>query len=436
MHFRSTLRRTWMGTAGAVLLAHPAYGQHTPVFADLAAEVRSSSALVGAAYRHIHERPELGKQEVATAEYLRSELQQIGYTEFVPSQLAPTAVIAVLDTGRPGHVVALRAEMDARKAQEPADHDPRSQIAGLMHNCGHDAHAAMLLGAADLLFRNRARLVGKVVFLFQPGEETAGGADDIVQEGILERLGVESIFAQHAVARMPVGTISVSSGPTLAGSTSFTIRVAGVSSHAAEPFRGSDVAVAAARIAAAVAEFPARHLDVIGRPTVISVAFIHAGVDDQVNLLPDSATIRGTIRSFEEVDAAPTGGVALSQALRTFVENQALAAGVTATLVLKKGSPPTINNTALFAQAAARLGATWPGRLDTTPYRGMFAEDFSYYTEHMPALYFGLGIARDGLGSEDVHKPGFTIHPAALDEGVRLLALLAEIGTGSSATVR
>jgi len=413
----------------------PAQASRAPVMGAAGIAVDPAAIrLANATYRAIHAHPELGKQEVATQRLLRSALERIGYTRFVPSELAPTAVIAVLETGRPGPTIALRAEMDARRSHEPEAHDPRSRVPGVMHNCGHDAHAAILLGAADALFRGRERLTGRIVFVFQPAEETRGGADDIVNEGILERLGVQAIFAQHAVSRMPVGTVSASPGPTMAGSNSFTITVTGGQSHAAQPFRGGDVAVAAARIAAAVAELPARRLDILGRPAVISVAYLQAGTADQVNVLPDSAVVRGTIRAFEDVEApGPAGEPSIAALVRQQADGMAAALGVAAHVTVVKGSPPTVNDPALFDAVVGRLRTAWPGTVDTSPYRGMFSEDFAFYTAKVPSLYFGLGISKDGLGDVDVHQPGFTIHPDALEAGIRLLVSLAALADGPPA---
>jgi metal-dependent amidase/aminoacylase/carboxypeptidase family protein len=174
-------------------------------------------------------------------------------------------------------------------------------------------------------------------------------------------------------------------------------------------------------------------VDVLARPTVISLAFLSAGVEQQTNVLPDSARVRGTIRAFEDIEAAPAGGgAALTEALQLFVAQYGQALGVRARIGFEKGPPPTVNDTAAFRRLADPLRTVWPGTLDTTPFRGMFAEDFAFYTSEIPSLYFGTGVARDGLGMADVHTPDFTIHPAALDEGVRLLALLAELGTGGA----
>ena len=391
---------------------------------------QAQSPLARAAYRRLHEHPELGNKEVETQKYLLTELRRIGYTEFVQSTRAPTAVIAVLDTRRPGPVIALRAEMDARETQEPESHDPRSLVPGVMHNCGHDAHAAMLLGAAEALIKDPRQLSGKIVFLFQPAEETRGGADEIVGEGILARLGVKAIFAQHVVGGAPVGVISVSPGPTMAGSSYFRLTVSGAGAHAAQPHVGSDVLLAGAAMAQGLAGLPARRMDVTTRPAVISPVYFNAGKEGATNVLPTEATIRGTIRAFEPPGGMPGSAIpSIEQIARGYLDGVAKSFGVTYELSITTGSPPTVNDESLFRRMATPLAAAWtsPGHsFDTTPYRGMFSEDFAYYTGAIPALYFGLGIAKDGLGDAGAHTPEFTIHPSALDAGVRFLLLLAE----------
>lgn len=396
-----------------------------PGQAELRRAVAAESALVWRVYRDIHEHPELGKQERRTHDLIRRELTRLGFTEFVESTLAPTAVIAVLDTGRPGPVIALRAEMDARPTQEPADHDPRSTIDGVMHSCGHDAHAAMLLGTAALLRHNMQWISGRVVFVFQPAEETRGGADDIVNEGILKRLGVDAIFAQHAVSGMPVGTVNVAAGPTMAGSAYFTLRVTGKGSHAAQPSAGDDVLQATAAMVRELAELPARRLDIVARPVVISPTSMVAGTDAGTNVLPGEAVVKGTIRAFETAEPEGAADGSIGALMRRYLDGAAAAMGVDYDLAIRQGSPPTVNDDRLFQRLSAPLAAAWGPGLDTTPYRGMFSEDFAFYTDQLPSLYFGLGVARDGLGDGGVHSPEFTIHPAALAEGVRLLGIIS-----------
>lgn len=424
-----------------VLPAQPvavaATARRSPSSAELRRAVVAESALVWRVYRDIHEHPELGKQEHRTHDLLKRELMALGFTDFIDSKLAPTAVITVLDTKRPGPVIALRAEMDARPTQEPADHDPRSTIDGVMHNCGHDAHAAMLLGTAALLAKHPEWISGRVVFVFQPAEETKGGADDIVNEGILERLGVEAIFAQHSVSGMPVGTVNVAAGPTMAGSAYFTLRITGAGSHAAQPSAGNDVLLAAASIVHELANLPARRIDMLSRPVVISPTSFVAGTDAGTNVLPGEAVVKGTIRAFEQADPpGSSDSTTIGAIMRRYLDGASAALGVGYELDIRQGSPPTVNDEKLFARLSAPLAAGWGAGFDTTPYRGMFSEDFAFYTESLPSLYFGLGIAKDGLGMGGVHSPEFTIHPSALVEGVRLLGLVAissgEVGVGDS----
>jgi amidohydrolase len=398
---------------------------------DLGAEITASLPRVQAAYRFLHENPELGKKETKAYAYLIEQLRQIGYSAFIESQKAPTAVITVLDSGAPGPVIALRAEMDARpiEGEEPASHSPRSSLPGYMHNCGHDAHAAMLLGAAEVLYRNRSSLKGKIVFLFQPAEETPGGADDIVAERILPQLGVQAIYAQHSAPGLPVGSIAAAPGTALAGSNYFTLTLKGAGSHAAAPYQGADVPIAAAKIAQELVTFPARHIDISNRPVVISITKLQAlGAS---NVIPTTAEIAGTIRAFEDITADTAAHPALFTQLQQSIGALATAYGLEATWNrLHVASPPTINDPLLYAKVSPKLRAAWQDRFDTSPGRGMYSEDFAYYTRDLPALYFALGIAGEGLGKAGVHTKEFTIHPKAFEHGLRLLLQLAEIGTG------
>jgi amidohydrolase len=422
---------------GIVSIAILLFGTCDPAIAgDLSEALRAASATVRDAYVFLHENPELGKKEVKAQVNIRDQLKALGFKSFVESSEAPTAVISILDSGRAGPVIALRAEMDARPLEagkvEPTNHTPRSKVDGVMHNCGHDVHAALLLGTAAILIRNPDKIAGKIVFLFQPAEETPGGADDIVREGILPKLGVEKIFAQHVAPGMPTGTIAISPGYALAGSSYFKLKIKGKGSHAAAPFEGDDVPLLAARFAQDLAQLPARHLDIANRPVVISVTRLSAD-GGAGNVIPAEAELSGTIRAFEDIEDALPGQVPLKQILDRAVERMAKAAAIDYEWSIRPGAPPTLNNIILFDKVTKSLSQARPGTLNALPSRGMFSEDFAFYTKFSPALYFSTGVAKDGRGTVGVHNIDFDVHPDVLEHGLRLMTLLAVIGTTGSA---
>ncbi len=275
-------------------------------FADAASPldmaIDHTQASVLAAYQQLHRHPELGKKEIETARFVRAELERMGYATFYEVKGLPTAVVAILETGKPGPVTGLRADLDALPVQEAEGHAVASETPGRMHACGHDAHTAALLGAAEVLMGMKAELTGKLVFLFQPAEETAGGADDIVEAGMLKELGIARMFAQHVRPGLPVGSIGLTVGPIMAGSTTLKILLTGEGGHAARPWETDDVLLHAAELVTDLSALPARELDVANRPCVISLTSFHSG--RATNVLPDTAEIGGTIRSFESIDQA------------------------------------------------------------------------------------------------------------------------------------
>ncbi len=404
--------------------------------ADFQTEVAAQLPLVRDAYTFLHQNPELGKQEFKAHDYLLGKLRGLGFTEFVASTRVPTAVIAVLKTGRPGPVIALRSEMDARPlekgAVEPLTHNPRSAIDGVMHNCGHDAHAAILLGTAALAIKNIDRFSGTIVFLFQPAEEIKGGADDIVDEGILTRLGVQKIFAEHSAPGLPVGTIAMVPGATLAGSNYFTLTLSGRGSHAAAPYDGDDVLLSAMKIAQELSVWPARRIEIANRPMVLSITKF-VGDSNASNVLPSTVTMEGTIRAFEDPAVGTNGAPPIAQELKALLDRLSKAYGLTYEWNLRAGSPPTLNDPKVFAEVSAPLALAFAGKIDTTPSKGMFSEDFAYYTKTIPALYMSLGIAKDGLGTGPVHTASFTIHPDAFRYGLSAMSLVGEIETTGQA---
>jgi amidohydrolase len=374
----------------------------------LLTDVTAYLPVVKDAYAYLHANPELGKAEVKTHAYLDKRLRELGYTQFVTSAAAPTAVIAVLDSKRPGPVIALRAEMDARPLEG----------GGTMHSCGHDVHAAVLLGAAAMLIKEASTLRGKIVFVFQPAEETPGGADDLVNEQVLTKLGVTSILAEHVASGMPVGTIAVSPGPALASSSYFTLTLLGVGAHAAAPSQGQDVLLAAAKIAEELSTFPARHRDVVTQPTVISITKLVAD-SESANTLPAIATLKGTVRAFDNPHAG------LEPELHALVDALSKAYGVTPRWDFVVKAPVTVSTPALYNRVVPALSKSFSGTVDTSPRRVMYSEDFGYYAPTFETLYVSLGIAKDGLGLVDMHQPSFTVHPDALAYGLEAMHALA-----------
>ncbi|MFN7966188.1 MAG: M20 family metallopeptidase [Acidobacteriota bacterium] len=395
-----------------------------PSALDYDALASSMESALRAHYEHLHAHPELGKKETATAAYIRSKLASFGYELISPPEALPTAVIAVFDSGSPGATTCLRAEIDARPQQEATSLSYASQTPGVMHSCGHDAHTAILLGIAQLLPSLKSSLHGKVVLLFQPAEETAGGADDVVASGLLTQLGVRSMLALHVAPGLPVGALQVSPGPILAASSYFTVTVQGKESHAAAPFEGSDIPQCTAQLAAELPTFLARKLDILWHPTLVSVTRVDVGNDKASNVLVGEGTIKGTIRSFDDIDASVAGGRSIRGLVEYYATTTAARCGASAQLEIRKGPPATVNNSTLYSRLLPSLQSNWPGQIDAQP-RGMFAEDFAFYTDVIPCLYLSLGIAKDTLGAVPVHNSMFTVHPMALREGVKALLILA-----------
>ncbi len=385
-------------------------------------------------YHQLHQYPEIGHEEFRTSELIRKTLERIGYTSDSGTCSAmiletgelgkklPTLVIAVLDTQRPGPVICFRADIDALKLQENTQLPFASQCPGRMHACGHDAHTSILLATAKVLKEKQDELCGKVVFLFQPAEEVAGGADDIVNDGILDRLRVNAVFALHVAHAIPVGTVQLLSGPILSGSNSFTIRLIGRSSHPAFPEQGNDIILAGAEIALELAKLPARQISIVQCPTIISITSFQAGTG--TSIMPGEAVLRGTIRSFFSIDDPSYN---IQGLVEKHIQARAAPFGLTWEIQWKKGTPPTINHPHLYQklvpriQQACSLLQIQPGK------KSMASEDFAYYAQKYPCLYFSLGIAKDGLGEQPLHSSQFVIHERALDMGLQLWITITEI---------
>ena len=389
--------------------------------AEIRAAAERLAPAVVATRRELHAHPELSNREERTGRLVAERLRALGIEVRYP--VAHTGVVGVLPGGRPGGVVALRADMDALPIEEKTGAAYRSQAPGVMHACGHDAHTAMLLGAAEVLAGLRARLPGTVVFLFQPAEEGApegeeGGAPLMVKEGALDQPKVEAVFGLHVGGWVAVGQAGWTDGPIYASSDTFAIEVAGKTVHGAEPWKGLDPIPVAAEIVEALQTIVSREID--GRqPRVLTIGRIQGGT--RFNVIADHVTLDGTMRTHD-----PEVRRAMKASLERIVHGVAEAHGTTASLrFLDAGNPPTVNDPALARLAVPVLKRVFgTGAVPVQPQ--MVAEDFTYYGERAPIFFFLLGTRNDarGIASRN-HSAEFEIDEAALPLGVRALSSLA-----------
>jgi amidohydrolase len=390
--------------------------------AEIRAAAERIAPAVVAVRRDLHAHPELSNREQRTGRLVAGRLREIGLEVRYP--VAKTGVVGVLRGGRPGRVVALRADIDALPIDEAGDLPFRSRVKGVMHACGHDAHTAILLGAAEVLAGLRDRLPGTVVFLFQPAEEGApegeeGGAPLMVKEGALDDPKVEAVFGLHVGGWATAGQAGWSDGPIFASSDTFTIEVAGKSVHGALPHMGLDPIPVAAEIVQALQLVVSRQID--GRqPRVLTVGRIEGGT--RFNIIAERVTMDGTVRTHDA-----TVREEMKARMARAVKGVAEAHGTTATLrFLDDGNPPTVNDAALARDVGfpALRRVFGDGAVRVEPQ--MVAEDFPSYGEKAPYFYFLLGTRNDAKGIASVnHTATFDVDEDALPLGVRAMATLA-----------
>jgi amidohydrolase len=415
----------------ALVLAMPLRAQVSRLSTEIDRRAAQVAGKVLAWRRDIHAHPELSNRETRTAELVAKHLRGLGLE--VRTGVAHTGVVAVLRGGRPGPVVALRADMDALPVTEEVDVPFASKVrttyngqeVGVMHACGHDAHVAMLMGAAEVLAGMHAELPGTVKFIFQPAEEGApageeGGAALMIAEGALENPKPDAIFGLH-VFTYPAGEIRYRPGGAMASSDVLRIVVRGRQTHGALPWGGVDPIVIASQIVIGLQTIPSRQVDLTASPAIVTIGAINGGV--RYNIIPDSVVMIGTIRTF---DASVQRDI--HERVRRTAESIARSAGATAQVRIDTLAPVTYNDPALTDRMLPTLrqvaGADHV-RLAAplTP-----AEDFSRYQQHIPGLFFFLGITPPGADPRTVapnHSPRFFVDEVALPVGVRALAHIA-----------
>ncbi|WP_293409121.1 amidohydrolase [Phenylobacterium sp.] len=423
--------RTWKGLlmagvlAAAAGLGPSALAQETSRQQAVCAAAKALQPKVVAWRRDIHEHPELGNREVRTAGLVAEHLKSLGYE--VRTGVAHTGVVAILRGGKPGGVVALRADMDGLPVAEQTGLPFASKAVGeyngkptpVMHACGHDAHVAIQMGAAEILASMRDEIPGTVVLIFQPAEEgpppgEEGGAALMVKEGVLADPKPGAIFGLH-VSPGEVGAIAYRSGPMMAAADSYEIRLKGKQTHGARPWDGVDLASLSAEIVTAFNQVASRQLDVSRSPTVITVAVIQSGV--RHNIIPDELMMAGTLRTFDPEMREDT----IARMKKT-VDSIAARYGATGGLTMGGHVPVTANDPALTKAMAPTLAAASARPADGETGLVTGAEDFSEFQAVIPGLYYRLGV---GFPKGTNHSPFFTIDEAALEVGVRAQVLAA-----------
>lgn len=381
--------------------------------------------------RYLHEHPELSNRETETAKYVVERLNSFGLE--ARTGVGKNGVVALLTGGRPGPVVALRADMDGLPVKEETGLPFASKVmseyegnpVGVMHACGHDTHVAILLATAKVLTQMKDRLPGSVKFIFQPAEEGAppnegvAGAELMVNEGVMQNPKVDAIFGLHVFANVPTGSITYRSGPFMAASDRFDILVTGKQAHGSSPWRGVDPIVVGAQIVSSLQTIVSRSVDITSLPAVVTVGQFQSGVRN--NIIPDTARLVGTIRTFD-----PLVQEDIHVRVKRIAEGVASGAGAKVDVVIRKGPPVVSNDPALTARMLPTLERVAPGKVKQSEFI-TGAEDFTFFQKQAPGLFFFLGITPpDQIGrAPSNHSPLFMVDEKALPTGVKALANLA-----------
>lgn len=382
--------------------------------------------------RHFHENPELSNRETETAEYVADYLKSLGIE--VQTGIAHTGVVGILKGSKPGPVVGLRADMDALPVKERTDVPFKStktttymgQEVGVMHACGHDTHVAMLMGAATILSEMRDQLPGTVKFIFQPAEEGAppgeeGGAELMVQEGVLKSPDVDAIFGLHIWSKTEVGTIKYKPKGTMAAADRFVIKVKGKQTHGSTPWTGVDPIVTSAKIIEGLQTIISRQTELTKAAAVISVGKIQGGVRN--NIIPEEAEMIGTIRTLD-----PHMQKIIHEKIRHVATTIAESMGATAEVDIQRGYPVTYNDPELTEQMLPSLQKVAGNESVILSDALTGAEDFSFFQKKIPGFYFFLGGMPKGMNPSEAaphHTPDFYIEESGMKLGVKSLTTLA-----------
>ncbi|MFN8718058.1 MAG: amidohydrolase [Gemmatimonas sp.] len=376
--------------------------------------------------RDIHQHPELSFEEVRTSALVAKHLQSLGLE--VQTGVGKTGVVGILRGGKPGPVVALRADMDGLPVTELVDLPFKSTVrtqwqgqeVGVMHACGHDNHVAILMGAAEVLAGMKAQVPGTVKFIFQPAEEGLGGAKAMLEAGAFANPAPQAVFGLHVWPNR-VGQIAVRQGPIMAAAGNFTIIVKGKQTHGSQPWSGVDPIVVASQIVLGLQTIASRQVNVAYLPSVLTVGQITGG--NRSNIIPDSVVMVGTLRTFDDAMRKD-----IAMRIERTATDIARSAGATAIVKVDQGGLVTANDTTLTDRMlpTLRWAAGESGVAFINPVMG--SEDFPEFTRTIPGVFFFLGVTPKGTDLNTVavnHSPLFFADEGALITGVRAMAGLA-----------
>lgn len=381
-------------------------------FKTLAEEMRDELI---ARRRDLHMHPELGFEEVRTSTLVAEELKKLGLE--VQTGVAKTGVVGILEGDKEGPTVLVRADMDALPIQEENDVAYKSVIAGKMHACGHDAHVTIALGVAKLLSQHRQNMVGRIKFVFQPGEEGLGGALEMIKEGVLKTPEPDVILGLHVWANLPIGTVGVAEGAVMSGSSVFKLTVKGRGGHAAMPYTTIDPVACSGQLITALHTLVGRKMDAMAGAVVLSITGLRTS-SDAFNIIPQEVEIRGTFRTFNAYTSE-----LLEQHIRSVSAAVCASQGCTVEIWVKHLTIPVVNDAEVVKRVRKALGrVVETDQLDDTV-RTMASEDVAYLMDDIPGMYFFVGAANKDKGiTFGHHHPRFNIDEDALPLSVALMS--------------
>jgi len=425
---RSTLSRSLLLLVLIAASASTAAGTTAQSADERVAEAVERFAPQTIEYRHqIHQNPELGNREFATAAMVAEHLEALGIE--VQTGVAHTGVVGILVGGLPGPVVAVRADMDALPVTEDTPYDFKSTVrttylgqeVGVMHACGHDVHTAVQMGVASVLASMREEIPGTIKFIFQPAEEgpppgEEGGADLMVAEGVFDEPRPQAVFGLHTFSELEVGTIGLTVGPALAAVDHFKVTIEGEQAHGAQPHLSVDPVVMAAQAVMALQTIRSRNVYAL-EPSVVTVGMIHGG--ERFNIIPAQVSLEGTVRTY-----SPEVRDTVERRMGEILAGVTAAGGGSYVLDYDRGTPATINDPELANMMSPTVERVVGDEnfVDLDPTMG--GEDFAYFANEVPGFFFRLGQVLPGTTSGGHHTPTFQADDSSIPVGMRVMSTL------------